>query len=242
MKTIENLIVCGDSFQDFGEWPKYKGTHWSEIVADRLNVKLVNLAIKGGSSVAVAFQMLYAEQLPNSFVVGSLAASETRFEISKQLDSSILNTIENFIFEPTKKDPWNNKNNGIQHIRSTPLKDIDPLFRDQILTNFNLNLKRQTDIWSILYALRRLSFNNIPFLFFQSVAKDKPIPLENFMPFVNEDSIIKHDDFDLFAEIYDHDLMTLDEITRLDPGYHTTVERQTVIADYMIERILKALR
>lgn len=236
MKNIKNLIVCGDSFQDTGHYT-YKGTHWSEIVADRLGLNLVNLAIKGGSSIATAFQLLHGLKLLDSIVVGAIAATETRFEISTEKDSFVLNTIENFIYEPRKTDPWGSMYYKKQHIHSLPLMSLPDELKTGIAMHVNLNLKRQTDLWSILHALGQLRYNKVPFLFFQSVPKSTPIPLENFLPFADESNIIKHADFDLFADIYDHDKMTHEEICELDPGYHTTPERQVVIADYMTKRI-----
>ena len=236
MSKIETLIVCGDSFQDTGN-TDHEGTHWSEIVSDRLNLKLLNLAIKGGSSVSIAFQMLHAEKVPNSLVIGAMAATEARFEITNQLDSYILNTIENFEYT-TKKNPWNKEHNpGLHHIRSTPISMLPEELRTQILTHFNFNLKRQTDTWTVLYALGRLKHASIPFLFFQAVSKCQPIPLELFAPFAGRENIILAEEMDPFAEFYDHSKMTLEEIERLDPGYHTTYERQVVIADYMTPRI-----
>jgi hypothetical protein len=35
--------------------------------------------------------------------------------------------------------------------------------------------------------------------------------------------------------------MTLEEIYKVDPGYHTTLERQIVIADYMTARLSKVI-
>lgn len=236
MSKIDTLVVCGDSFQDTG-LVGHEGTHWSEIVSSRLNLNLMNLAISGGSSVAVAFQMLYAENIPNCLVVGSMAASEMRYELSSQTDAIEKLNYRHFAFKSTK-NPLNAKRDPfIQLIRSMPVSMMEEGLQSQILTNFNFNIKRQTDLWSILYALRTLHHKKIPVLFFQALPNGGPIPMEDFAPFVDESCIIKAEELDIYSGFFDHSKMSLREMEELDPGYHTTHERQVEIADYMTVRI-----
>ena len=244
MSKIETLMVCGDSFQDTGVLG-HEGTHWSEIVSSRLNLKLLNMASKGCSSVAVAFQLLHAENVPNCIVVGSMAAAEMRFEITSETLFGGKQTIDNFDYGPGKQHPLGNQYPQRRHIRSVPMLNLNESDQRFFLDKFSGSLKRETDLLTVLSALRRLRYRNIPVLFFQGLlgpGDGHQIDMEDFKPYIEEHCIIPASEMSIFGNYIDVMKMDLDEIAKVDPGYHTSYERQIEIADYMTEKIKDAIQ
>ena len=69
----KNIIICGESFS-YGTGEK----HWPQIVAQKTNRNLNNLAIVGCSNYAICFQLQYALTFlkPDDLVIISLTAAE----------------------------------------------------------------------------------------------------------------------------------------------------------------------
>lgn len=245
MNKIETLMVCGDSFQDTGVLG-HEGTHWSEIVSSRLNLNLLNMASKGCSSIAVAFQLLHAENVPNCFVVESMAAAEMRFEITSETLFGGKQSIDNFHYGPGKHHPLGNQYQHRRHIRSIPMTNLEEADQQFFLNKYSYSLKRQTDLFAVLYALRKLRHRDIPVLFFQGLLGpgDGPhkIDMEEFKPYIEEHCIIPESEMNIFGKYIDVTKMTQDEMVKVDPGYHTSYERQIEIADYMTEKIKDAIQ
>jgi hypothetical protein len=250
MSKIDTLIVCGDSFQVPGAINNgHEGTHWSEIVSARLGLNLLNLANKGCSSVAIAIQMLHAENVPNSIVVGSVAASEQRVEISADpwYAAEQVPTVNNFNYGTYRSHPLGKSRiEQDRHIRSVPILNLPEDEQRLFLSWISFSLKIQTDYFAIMYALRKIRHCNIPVLFFQGKfpiqGKPSKIAMEEFEPFIEKYCIIPVSEMNIFDHYVDVSRMSPEEAAKVDPGYHTSHERQVEIADYMTEKIKKAIQ
>ena len=64
----KRLYICGDSFSSISKKDKFKGTSWSEVLANKLDWELVNLARPGISNGGIRLQIEKAIQERADFV------------------------------------------------------------------------------------------------------------------------------------------------------------------------------
>lgn len=238
---IDNLIVCGDSFNAPGNI-KYLDTHWSELVAKELNLELINLAMPGCSSRAICYQMQAGLQIQNSIIIGAPAASPLRIEITPTPEE-FGRDIATFIYPKRDEHPMKKYSNmnHVPHIRSVPIGMLDDAeVQNVFLNKVSTSIMRDIDQWCLLANLRVLKNNKIPFLFFEQIwwgNISHHTTLEDYLGFIDIEDLILLKDLGSPIKAYNHAEMTQDEIDNLDPGYHTHPDEQITIAEYVVKRL-----
>jgi hypothetical protein len=149
----KKLVVCGESFSYGNE--KH---HWPSIVANELNLELINLSIVGCSNFAICFQIEHAlKSLKHEdTVIISLTAAE-RFEI----DDDDLNrparledfrqNIDEIKHSTFKKTPTITSGNLASHLRNC---NIERMKKYLISSSYRLNAQYQA--WALLHLLNLL--------------------------------------------------------------------------------------
>ncbi len=147
------LIVCGESFSygtDKSSWPT--------IVADKLEMPLLNLSVVGCGNFAICHQLQYVidNNLNPEFVVISLTAAE-RFEFDED-ELGPAATIEDFksnIDEVStstfSKKPTITSGNVASQIRNVNVEFIKPY-----LMSTSFRLAAQNQAWAINYLTSKL--------------------------------------------------------------------------------------
>lgn len=169
---MNNLVVCGDSFS-FGD----NETDWTKIVANKLNLNLINLSIIGCSNLAICYQIDYAiKNLSFDLMVINLTTAE-RFEIDED-DLNYPASIEDFRTnvdecESNKfgKTPSITSGNVILHLRNSRLDMIK-----NKLQNLSLRLSAQSQSWALQHLLKGLGnkfllYRNIFPVFYHDLKK-----------------------------------------------------------------------
>jgi len=164
--------VCGDSFS-FGD----DETDWTKIVANKLNLNLVNLSIIGCSNLAICYQIDYAiKNLNFDLMVINLTTAE-RFEIDDD-DLNYPASIKDFRtnldeYEHNRfdKTPSIISGNIILHLRNSKLDRIK-----NKLQNLSLRLSAQTQSWALQHLLKGLGnkfllYRNIFPVFYHDLKK-----------------------------------------------------------------------
>lgn len=76
----KRLFVCGDSWSQASKHPLYQGTHWSELLAEKLDWELDNLSIAGCSNTAIRLQLVDSIKQKADFVIFSTTFTD-RMEV-----------------------------------------------------------------------------------------------------------------------------------------------------------------
>lgn len=230
---IENLVVCGDSFNAVSPLPEYKGTHWSEILSSRLNLKLINLADQGSSLTRITFQLLESLNIPNSFVICGPTIGLNRLEtlVDSKFGATSVHSLSDF--KPQTNSSSYYSEDGF-------LKSIKPDDGDyEVLAKYlNSFMVVHQGKWGYLYALKKLKDKNIPMLVLEgfSFLSWKFIDKEEYMEYnISLDELVLLEDFNPFKGFIDR-FNPKHKMFR-DPGYHTIPEKQLVIAEYFYQRI-----
>ena len=149
----KKLVVCGDSFS-YGTG----SNHWPQIVAQKTDRNLTNLAIVGCSNYAICFQLQYALSFLTSddLVVISLTTAE-RFEIDDD-EHSVPVSISDFRHNideisdlPFTKTPTITSGNIASQIRNYHLAHI----KNHLMTS-SYRLSAQYQSWAIQHLLESL--------------------------------------------------------------------------------------
>ena len=122
----KNIIICGESFS-YGTGEK----HWPQIVAQKTNRNLNNLAIVGCSNYAICFQLQYALTFlkPDDLVIISLTAAE-RFEIDDDEHnvpasiSDFRHNIDEITYSPHNKTPTITSGNLSSQLRNYHIEQM----------------------------------------------------------------------------------------------------------------------
>lgn len=147
----KKLIVCGESFS-YGTGIN----HWPQIVAQKTNRSLNNLAIVGCSNFAICFQLQDALSIlkPDDLVVISLTAAD-RFEIDDDEYnvpaslSDFRQDIDEVSDSPYTKSPTITSGNLTSQLRNY---HIEQMKKYLISGSFRLNAQYQS--WAIQYFLK----------------------------------------------------------------------------------------
>ena len=233
MQKFEHLVVCGDSYQTPSRNPEFFGTHWSEILAARHEIKLVTLASPGMSDTGIAFQIMEAAKYPNALIVISMSAGLRLDLCSPNNTSKLVSHYTHFKSQATDQA---HTDNYIQ-VTSVRSLDLDNAADRVLLTCINYDLEEFKQRSMIFYALTVLRKQSDNFLFFENVASGHKNNISNML---DEKNIISRQQFDLTEDsIYHNETSNWQDI---DPGYHTLPKRQTQVADYIENRIWNGVR
>jgi len=224
----KKLYVCGDSYFSCDE--KWPGSHFSEIIADKLDLTLVSLARQGISNSAVRLQIERALSDKADFVIFG-ATDSHRFEIplhalwSKlprkafDINKGLDNIEYRYYPNPSHRHVdasaaclWSD------HYSKYSSEDFDPQFRHTWKVFFSEIYDRswrdQQDRWIIESSLARLENANLPFVF---------MPNENWIPVWCDTRNLLSLSLDQYGRTYP-----------ADTAFHTTVDAQHLIADVLI--------
>ena len=139
------LVVCGESFSYGGDI-----TTWPVMVADKLEMPLVNLSLVGCGNNAICHQIQYVlDNLEPTYVIISLTAAE-RFEIDED-EFGAPATIEDFKYnidevkdKPFKRNPTITSGNVASQLRNASMNYIK-----SYLISSSQRLSAQNQAWAI---------------------------------------------------------------------------------------------
>ena len=146
------LVVCGESFSYGGDI-----TTWPVMVADKLEMPLVNLSLVGCGNNAICHQIQYVlDNLEPTYVIISLTAAE-RFEIDED-EFGAPATIEDFKYnidevkdKPFKRNPTITSGNVASQLRNASMNYIK-----SYLISSSQRLSAQNQAWAINYLTSKL--------------------------------------------------------------------------------------
>jgi len=156
------IICCGDSFFSLDkQWPN---THFSELLAQKLNASLENYAKLGASNFTIALQIEYAiTQNPDLIIVGF--TSVDRLEIPKK-PYEFPAGIGNIIYEDNNVIPSfysSRHTTTISH--SIPNLDMTDTMKMYLANQYDPELKRQSDFFIVAGMLRKLDKLGVKYVF-----------------------------------------------------------------------------
>jgi hypothetical protein len=236
----KKLIICGDSFMS--PTIKLPGTHFSELVSEKMGLELVCFSRSSMSNGGIISQLQKAITLNPEIIIFNTTFAD-RIELSlteKNLeDLEIDLTCEDFYYGERKDYSCKTINDndytmGSESIESLLNGGIFPEKKsavDNFLSNiYNRKWKIQMDRHAIYSMAHQIYTKGIPFLFMidiiDAASKMSWLPKNQIGFSWKELESITLDKFDIKFE---------------DPGYHTTPEVQMIIADDTIEKIKSIL-
>lgn len=223
--TLSNktLVVCGDSFAALDQ--DLPGSHFSELLANDLDYRLVSLARAGLSNAAIRLQIDQAIKLQPDFIV-YVATDHYRYEVPlnslypnlDQRHYDLQNGIDNIDYSgwgtPAEKDRDFTKASlySVHYSKFESDSNLPVNFTDawkKFFTTLNdEGWKEQTDHWIIESGVNCLIDSQIPFLF---VPNDLTITLPSRL-----------DD----KQVYSQSLTNLSYSQPTDARYHTAAQEQ----------------
>jgi len=171
---IKTIVVCGDSF--CSAQPNER-LHFSQLLEDKYNYHVINLAQGGMSNVGICFQIRQAVLAIKPDIVVYNITSPDRIELVMKDEFKIDNGLHNFVYAFK-----NNSSYGTQHVGTadSPIfstvwaglsqhgtipvsKDQQDAIRQYLIHLFDWNLKSETDSWMFEHWHRKmLELNIIP--------------------------------------------------------------------------------
>jgi hypothetical protein len=244
------IAVCGCSFSALSSLPEYRGTHWSEILANKLGAELVNFARQGIGNNVIRLQIdaAIAEKADWVFIAST---TEDRIEFPLEKFTKIEDGNPNHVAMTENcngyrwEDGLKNFNYGTAHpyrmIAETMFSVIDNNDHNYRIAKvdkhtrvavegyaaflYDAHWKRQLDNWVLFSGLWKLNSLNVPFLFnpWNTYIENKDWSADFPTEFV-----IKYfapPQFALGAFCGTH------PVIGTDPGYHTHPDGQIAITD-----------
>lgn len=230
---MKKIIVCGDSWNSPSRKPGYTNTHWSELLANELNLGLLSFAQPGGSNKAIAVQVLDAIQMNPALIIFGPCTNNMRVEImGHEFNDKGPVSLKHFYYgkggQGNPIDANNNDKNKL--IESTPISQIDDKTTREIYAKTYSNaLNLHIDTWCLLYALRCVEVSNIPYMMYPGIHEGTAFKNHMYSIFGNEDNVLK-------STVYDHRPYWQNLVgTFFDPGYHTPPEVQIEVKDVILK-------
>jgi hypothetical protein len=223
------LVVCGSSWSAVSKKIGFESTHWSEILAKKLNAGIINLAVSRASNSNIRLQLDTAKKFKPDFLLFNA-------EDSGRIDIKILNNT--ILKKNIKKHDYRSfmgYQTSTNYLMSTSLTMADQQLklndyitdaqRQAIYDYYNYIYddlwKKQTDQYIMNSGILDLHIQNFNFLFNPYLLSDNFELPQSIIEkhFVNEDLNFKN-----IRKLYPI-------IDDNDPGYHTALEGQQVIAE-----------
>jgi hypothetical protein len=261
--TTKTLMVCGCSFSAPSTKLKYTGTHFSQVLAKKLNYKLINLAYQGCSNGGIRIQIdEVIRQKPDFAII--IPTFSDRIEIPASGLQVDYNNLSWFEFDKlVKNDSGYDESKGINNINCTNnlspslicenfvsvvnnwkhdyrnkqqfKPEIAEALKNYVSYLYDQNWKTQQDRWIIEHGALELVKNNIPFIIIPTIWLWKHQ--------ISEPKIL---DKKYYTVDYEYCPLTtsrqqeysIDDNWNADPGYHTNVEGQIYLAN-MYEKLMK---
>lgn len=234
------IAVCGCSFSAVSNLEKFKGTHWSEIIAENLSAELYNYARQGISNGVVRLQIEEAIKIkPDWVFINATTPDRIEFPLEPQIydkrkglknfnyNKDDYKMISETLFSIIDDHPHDYRREKV----SKPIREAVAVYAALL---FDIHWQEQKDNWLLNSGLWKLHDLGIKFLYNPWI-----INTNRFVPF--------HDLPEWFTEKYflpiEFDLLKLfhkfqKELLKCEPwdvGYHTPVEEQKNIADQYLK-------
>jgi hypothetical protein len=250
------IAVCGCSFSAISHLPQYKGTHWSEILADKLEAELISYARQGIGNNVIRLQIDEAIAAKADWVfIGS--TTEDRIEFPMNKFKKINDGSPNHSAYPENQLGYKpelglkNFNYGDAHpytmIAETLFSVIDNSDHNYRIIKVDKNTriavegyaaflydahwKRQVDNWVLQSGLWRLHELKIKFLFNPWISAVPNAKFEDIPSWFVQQYYLSNDfAFGQFCKQYPHE-------PNIDPGYHTSPQGQQAIAEKYFNKI-----
>lgn len=233
----KKLVICGDSFMS--PTNKLPGTHFSEIISEKLDMELVPLSRSAMSNGGIVSQLEYAITLDPSFILfNTTFADRIEFTLTRDnlSDGNGDLTCKDFYYGDRNDYSCEYMKNNEPVIGSESIESLvrnDEFFKNKIestnlfLNNiYNRQWKIQMDKHLIYSISHRLFLKRIPFILMLDIIN----ATENMTWLPNS-----HRGFDW--TMLDNIRLINKPIDYSDPGYHTTTDVQEVLAEQTIKKM-----
>lgn len=215
------LAVCGCSWSATSVLEEFKGTHFSEIVADAMGAELYNFAVGGASNFVIRLQIDEAIKIKPDLVIVTPTYPD-RIEIPT--NSKIIKT------EISLADIYNSHihNNDLNTpIRTYTLPNLAEKnyhsIKEYMVYYYQPLAKLATDRWIIRDGLTQLKNSGIKFLVQPQLLWDDQYVAYPFLSSVAlQKNIITNDKCVFYNRVHSE--------SSFDPGFHTTLETQQLFA------------
>ena len=250
---MKTLVVCGDSWMSpvkGHNHEKYEGTHFSEIIAKKLNYKLITYSMSGMSMGGICIQLKTALELnPKPDLIIFNTTTSTRFEWPiNDVDEIRDISVQDIYY--CKKESLSHYNEELNRHPKIICHSIDYIVDKQVymwenkdkygkerleaLTQYltwlyHPDLKRFMDSCMMYGMIRRVHDSNIPYL----ILLDNGNSIARQCSWMSENNYASYD-----VELFDYGHH---DYNWEDPGYHTTVECQKKIADLLLTKYIPKL-
>ena len=157
---MKKIIVCGDSFCTSVKTDRY---HFSQLLADKYNYDVINLAHGGFSNIGICFQIREAIGLNPDIIIYN-TTDHTRFELIMNGNFHINNGLKNIVYFQPAAESFDNPVTGnpgspVWLTNHTRLVDPDISIRKDhreaadIYVKYFLDyeLKKETASWAVGY-------------------------------------------------------------------------------------------
>lgn len=231
----KKIIVCGDSWNSITFDLKYRGTHYSELLSNKLDLELVSFAVGGSSNRFIVIQTLEAIKLKPELIIVGFCASSSRVEIPG-IDFKDFNAISLKDFYYHKRgNPVNPYDTNDNSITSSNISSIEDKQIRQVYARTNSHsLNYMSDVWSFMFLLRKLSLSGIPFLLYPSIISSDMFSEDEYKNWCDEKNVVKSSVFNHLKQWNVHNM-----IFSGDPGYHTSTDYQKVVANFLYDYIIE---
>lgn len=240
---MKRLFVCGDSFLTPVSKDPYKGTHFSEILAEKIGYELVPYSCGGMSNWGIGVQLntaLNSDPLPDLLIFNTTSASRLDYPITYRSTGGFP-SVDDLLYDPNSKySKISNKNATIMS-RSIPktydsdswIMEADPLFyrrykviQDYLIFLYHPELKWFVDKNLIESMIFKIIKKNIPFILIMDQLCNGAMP-DNF------NWLFRHNSKCYYKDSYNY--ISANTINgENDPGYHTSPEFQQELAELVL--------
>ena len=161
------ILVCGCSY--FTQDTKYPSTHFSELLAKKLNAQLVPLAVAGASNFIIRLQIQESLTIkPDLVILGFTSPERMEFKLYEHAKYNAYNGVHNIKYRPNS--PYIKEQYAC--IGSMPIPSL--MYTDNYKDLFKLYLTSPLHIPAVSHhkelfiaesGLNLLQDNNIPFVY-----------------------------------------------------------------------------
>lgn len=160
------ILVCGCSYFTIdSNWPN---THFTEIIAEKLNANLINLAERGSSNFAIRLQVQSCLEIkPDLVILGFTCPDRLEHNFGNKNYNSNMH-VHNLKYLQDSKFV----NDRYACIKSDPIPaliqsdtDLAPVVKNYVKYFYNYELQKHKDYLIAQTALYFLKTNDIPFVF-----------------------------------------------------------------------------
>jgi hypothetical protein len=235
MVMSNELVVCGDSFMS----PRidYPGAHFSEILAEKLGLGVIPFSRAGISNGGIALQLISAiKRVPKLILLNLTFCDRIEFRLSDTIEETISLDSISYNLNSTELSTQNKKLGSLASdnlisllddsanntYKKSKLKAIKNYFNELYCDDW----KRQTDCMMMYAVLHTLNKSGIPYVMVMDNLnlRESPCPID----WLSEKNDVSQSLVDLF-----------NRPLSVDPGFHTSLESQQEIADFLLSHYNK---